>query len=121
MITGFHHVQISVPPGNADEVRRFYGEVLGLPEIPVPENMNRYGLIWFKVGPRELHVGIEDGIDRLKTRTHLAYEVDGIADWRERLQSHGVKLIDQPVIEGYDRFHIQDPFGNRLEFIGKRM
>jgi hypothetical protein len=28
-------------------------------------------------------------------------------------------LIDQPKIQGFDRFHINDPFGNRLEIIGR--
>jgi catechol 2,3-dioxygenase-like lactoylglutathione lyase family enzyme len=119
MITGYHHTQISVPSGVAEEVRRFYGQVLGLVEVDVPPALQGRGLIWFKVGDRELHVGVEDGINRLATRTHLAYEVNDIADFRRNLSAHGIELIDQPKIEGYDRVHIHDPFGNRIEIIGR--
>jgi catechol 2,3-dioxygenase-like lactoylglutathione lyase family enzyme len=118
MITGYHHTQISAPSGSAEQVRRFYGQVLGLLELEVPPSLQGRGLIWFKVGDRSLHVGVEDGVNRLATRTHLAYEVDDIAACRERLASHGIALIDQPKIAGFDRFHLHDPFGNRLEIIG---
>jgi catechol 2,3-dioxygenase-like lactoylglutathione lyase family enzyme len=118
MITGYHHTQISAPSGSAEEVRRFYGQVLGLAEAPVPPSLQGHGLIWFKVGNRTLHVAVEDGVNRLGTRAHLAYEVDDIAACRRHLAGQGIKLIDQPKIVGFDRFHLHDPFGNRLEIIG---
>ena len=119
MITGYHHTQISAPSGSAQEVRRFYGQVLGMAELEVPSALQGRGLIWFAVGDHSLHVGVEDGIDRLATKTHLAYEVDDIKATRRRLSEQGIKLIDQPKIVGWDRFHIHDPFGNRLEIIGR--
>src|SRR5205085_8908401 len=112
------HAQVTAPPGSAGEVRRFYGQVLGLAEIPVPAGMRKYGLIWFALGPQQLHVSIEDRIDRHKTHAHLAYLVDDIAAWRERIAGAGLKLFEQPLVPGYDRFHLLDPFGNRLEIIG---
>jgi len=118
MIVGYNHAQISVSDGMAEKVREFYGQFLGLTEIPVPKALQGRGLIWFQVGDRQLHVGIEEGINRLATRAHLAYEVDDIAVLRRRLASNGFELIEQPKIEGFDRFHITDPFGNRVEFIG---
>ncbi len=117
MIAGYNHAQITVPTGQADQVRKFFGEILGLTEIPVAPALQGRGLIWFKVGDRELHVGEEDGVNRLATRAHLAYEVDDIATLRKRLAFEGFELIEQPKIEGYDRFHIRDPFGNRVEFM----
>jgi catechol 2,3-dioxygenase-like lactoylglutathione lyase family enzyme len=118
MILGFNHAMITVPDGSAEKVRQFYGELLGLTELPVPPAMQGRGLIWFKVGDRQLHVGIEDGINR-NTRAHLAYEVDDIAKLRAQLTFEDLELIEQPKIEGYDRFHTHDPFGNRLEFMGR--
>ena len=35
MIIDYHHTQITAPKGSEAEVRRFYGGVLGLREIPV--------------------------------------------------------------------------------------
>ena len=120
MITRYNHTQVTVPKGSSDEVRRFYGQVLGLREIAVPDTMTNYGLIWFRVGERdELHVGQEDGIDRRRTKAHLAYEVDDMAAWRGRLAAHGIETIEQPKIPGLDRVHLHDPFGNRIEIIGR--
>jgi catechol 2,3-dioxygenase-like lactoylglutathione lyase family enzyme len=119
MIIGYHHTQVSVPSGNSAEVRRFYGQVLEMPEIPLPPSMKNFPLIWFKVGNRELHVAVEDNINRLATRAHIAYEVDDIAEVRKRLTEQGIELMDQPKIVGYDRFHMHDPFGNRIEIIGR--
>jgi catechol 2,3-dioxygenase-like lactoylglutathione lyase family enzyme len=119
MIVGYNHTQISVPPGNADKVREFYGRFLGLTELPVPTSLQGRGLIWFKVGDRQLHVGVEDGVNRIATTAHLAYDVDNIAELRQQLTAAGFELFEQPKIEGYDRFHIRDPFGNRVEFMGQ--
>ncbi len=119
MILGYNHAQITVPDGAAEKVRQFYGEFLGLPEMPVPPALRNRGLIWFKVGDRELHVGIEEGVNRLATRAHVAYDVDDIAQMRRRFVDAGFELIEQPKIAGFDRFHITDPFGNRVEFMGR--
>jgi catechol 2,3-dioxygenase-like lactoylglutathione lyase family enzyme len=119
VITAINHVQISVPPGSESEVRRFYGSVLGLTEIPLPASMTGAKLIWFDIGRGStLHVGFEAGVNRLATRAHIAYQVSDIADWRRRMAGAGLELIDQPKVEGHDRFHFIDPFGNRVEMIG---
>ena len=119
MIVGYQHAQITVPPGTAELVREFYGTFLGLEEIAVPPALQGRGLIWFGVGGLQLHVGVEDGVDRLATRAHLAYEVDQISQLRDQLKTRNIAMIEQPQIEGFDRFHVVDPFGNRVEFIGK--
>jgi catechol 2,3-dioxygenase-like lactoylglutathione lyase family enzyme len=118
MITGFHHAQVTAPRGSAGAVRRFYGQILNLTEIPVPETMTKYGLIWFQCGPCQLHIGQEDGIERARTGAHLAYHVQDVPAWRKRLASQGLELVEQPKIAGFDRFHIRDPFGNKIEIIG---
>jgi catechol 2,3-dioxygenase-like lactoylglutathione lyase family enzyme len=118
MIVAYNHTQITVPSGSAEKVRAFYGQFLGLTEMPVPPALQRRGLIWFKVGDRQLHVGVEDGVNRMATGAHLAYDVDNILELRQKLAAAGFELFEQPKIEGYDRFHISDPFGNRVEFMG---
>jgi hypothetical protein len=42
-----------------------------------------------------------------------------MAAWRRRLKEHGIETVDQPKIPGLDRVHLHDPFGNRIEIIGK--
>lgn len=119
MVLGYNHAQITVPPGSADRVRAFYGQLLGMSEMQVPDSLKGRGLIWFRVGNLELHVGVEDGVNRLATRAHLAYEVADIGRLRQLLSDAGFELIEQPRIEGFDRIHITDPFGNRVEFMGR--
>lgn len=118
-IIGYNHAQVTAPPGSDEAIRHFYGQVLGLSEMPVPESMRAHRLIWFRVGNLELHVGQEEGVDRNKTKAHLAFEVDDIDQWRRRLAEQGIETFNQPLIPGYDRLHLKDPFGNRVEIIGR--
>jgi len=60
-----HHVQVSIPRGAEDEARRFYGEVLGLMEIPKPPALAGRGGFWLSLGEMQIHFGVEDGVDRL--------------------------------------------------------
>jgi catechol 2,3-dioxygenase-like lactoylglutathione lyase family enzyme len=116
-ILGLHHAQITVPKGAEAEARRFYCEVLGLPEIEKPASLKERGGFWLQVGDREVHVGTEDEVDRYQTKAHLAYRVENLAAWREHLESHGITVKDSIPIPGFDRFEFRDPFGNRIELI----
>jgi RimJ/RimL family protein N-acetyltransferase len=62
-------------------------------------------------------VGTEDGVDRLATKGHIAYEISDLAEMRRRLAEAGVEMIDSIPIPGHDRFELRDPFGNRVEII----
>lgn len=115
MIEAIHHVQITVPSDKLGEARAFYEETLGLQPAPRPANMGRDGL-WFRVFDRDLHIGIEDGIDR-KTRAHVAFKVDNVAAHAELLASAGLAVQHPVKMEGYERIQFRDPFGNMIELI----
>jgi catechol 2,3-dioxygenase-like lactoylglutathione lyase family enzyme len=118
MIRGIHHVQITIPTGMEEAARAFYCGVLGLPEIEKPDSLKNRGGFWLGVGDRQVHVGTEDGFDRLTTKAHIAYQVDDVAAWKERLMQQGTHLGKESVpIPGYARFEFRDPFGNRVEMI----
>jgi catechol 2,3-dioxygenase-like lactoylglutathione lyase family enzyme len=117
MIAGIHHTQISIPRGAEDAARRFYCEVLGLPEVEKPAALRNRGGLWLQVGDTQVHVGTEDGVDRRATKSHVAYAVTDLKAWRTRLQQEGITVQDGIPIPGYDRFEFRDPFGNRVEFI----
>jgi catechol 2,3-dioxygenase-like lactoylglutathione lyase family enzyme len=117
VIKAINHVQITIPPGSEDAARAFYCGTLGLPEIPKPESLAGRGGFWLAIGDHQIHVGTESGFDRLTTKAHIAYEVDDVEYWRERLESAGAVIADSVPIPGYDRFETRDPFGNRLEMI----
>ena len=117
MITGIHHVHITIPPGSEDAAREFYCGFLGLPEIDKPASLQGRGGLWLRAGDRELHIGAEAGVDRLKTRAHVALHVTDALQWRRKIESRGWPIVEQPLIEGYERFHFRDPFGNNIELI----
>jgi len=117
MITGLHHAQITVPTDQVDAARRFYCGVLGLEEIPKPESLQSRGGFWLAAGSHSVHVGIEDDIDRAKTKAHIAYSVSNLEAWRNQLSAIGFELIDGVPIPGFHRFEFRDPFGNRVELI----
>jgi catechol 2,3-dioxygenase-like lactoylglutathione lyase family enzyme len=117
MILGLHHAQITVPKGAEDEARAFYCGVLGLAEVPKPEALAGRGGFWLEAGDRQVHVGVEEGVDRRATKAHVAYEVRGLAAWRERLARAGIEILDGAPLPGLDRFEFRDPFGNRVELV----
>jgi len=115
IIKGLHHAQISLPLGAEEAGRAFYCGVLGLPEISKPEALQGRGGFWLQVGDRQVHVATEDGVNRQATKTHLAYEVDDIAAWQQKLTELGITTVEAIPIPGHQRFEFRDPFGNRVE------
>jgi catechol 2,3-dioxygenase-like lactoylglutathione lyase family enzyme len=116
-IIGIHHVQVTIPRGTEELTRQFYCQLLGLSEIEKPEVLQERGGIWLQVGDRQVHMGAEEGVDRHKTKAHIAYQVSDIASWRKRLQEKGVAIQDDVPLPGLERFQVRDPFGNKIEFI----
>ena len=116
-LTRVHHVQITAPANAEAEARAFYCGVLGLVEVEKPDSLKRRGGFWVSLGEAQIHIGLEDGVDRRSTKAHVAYQVTDIAHWRDKLQAHGVAVLDSITIPGYERFEFRDPFGNRVELI----
>ena len=119
MILRVQHAQITIPKGSETEARAFYCGVLGLREIPKPEILQKRGGFWLEVGAFQVHVGTEDGFDRTQTKAHLAYEVEDLEAWREKLEENNIAIPDSLQIPHYKRFEFRDPFGNRVEFLEK--
>lgn len=117
IIQRVQHAQITVPKGAENAAREFYCEFLGLEEVPKPDALAGRGGFWMQLGDFQIHVGTENDFDRTKTKAHLAYQVEDLAGWREKLASSGVKILPGIPIPGYDRFEFRDPFGNRVEFL----
>lgn len=117
MIKGVDHAQITIPKGSEGDARSFYCSFLGLEEIEKPENRKKNGGFWLKVGETQIHVGTEDGIDRTKTKAHVAYRVSNLEDWRRRLKERSIEVFDSPPFPNANAFEFRDPFGNRVELI----
>lgn len=117
MILSVHHAQITIPKGAEDDARAFYCDLLGLKEIKKPESLSGRGGFWLEVGDRQVHVGTEDGVERDRTKAHVAYLVDDLEWARERLKANDINILEGIPIPGYSRFEFRDPFGNRVEFL----
>ncbi len=113
---GIHHVQIAIPPGGEDSARTFYGELLGLQEIAKPVNLQSRGGVWFATRNLQLHLGVERDF-RPAQKAHVAFVVEDIAHLRTRVEAAGYQPLDDEPLEGYIRFYLSDPFGNRLEML----
>ena len=117
MILGLHHAQITIPKGSEEEGKVFYCKILGLNEKEKPDSLKGRGGFWLQVGDRDVHVGTEDGFDRLTTKAHLAYQVADLSYYRNILEQNEISIIEGVPIPGFDRFEFRDPFGNRVELI----
>jgi len=117
MIIALHHVQITIPKGSEEQGKDFYCGVLGLKEIEKPHSLKGRGGFWLQLGHQEVHVGTEDGFDRLSTKAHIAYQVEDIDYWKTILAKHQIEIVESVPIPSYERFEFRDPFGNRLEII----
>ena len=110
------HVSIPRPPGSAAQTRAFYGDLLGLPEIPAPNSISDLEVIWFKIGAEaELHCFREEPLDDPSIR-HFCLVVDDLPAMRGNLSGAGFAPYDVEPIPGRPRFFCRDPFGNIIEF-----
>ncbi len=109
---GIQHVQISVAPDKVESSRAFYIGLLGMHEIHDPFPKQGY---WLAAGNQEVHIRSEANIERNKTRAHTAFIVDDLAACKRDLEAAGFETFPQPKIVGYNRFHVLDPSGNRIE------
>jgi catechol 2,3-dioxygenase-like lactoylglutathione lyase family enzyme len=113
------HVQIAAPPGAEAAARHFFGEVLGLGELPKPHPLSLRGGVWFACGSQQLHVGIERDF-RPARKAHVALRVpsaEALARLRARLEALGVPTRNEDEPPGTARFFADDPWGNRIEFL----
>jgi catechol 2,3-dioxygenase-like lactoylglutathione lyase family enzyme len=117
LILSIHHAQITIPAGAEDAAREFYCKTLGLVETQKPDSLAGRGGFWLVVGDRQVHVGIENNVERERSKAHVAYLVDDLDALRAKLTAAKIDIIDGIPIPGYSRFEFRDPFGNRVEFL----
>ncbi len=99
---------------------KFYGEVLGLPQIPKPPELQERGGLWFELSGVELHVGIEEPGAVAAKRGHIGLLVTNLMGLRKRLSLNNCAIEEALPIPKYERFYAPDPFGNRIEFMTPR-
>lgn len=115
-IHALDHVQLAMPPGEEEAARRFYVGVLGLTEVPKPAVLAGKGGVWFEGGSLRLHLGVEADF-RPARKAHPAFLVQNLPALVRRLAEAGIPTAAADPLEGVERVHVSDPFGNRLELL----
>jgi len=113
-----NHITLSVPAGEHDKVREFYGDVLGLEEVPRPEALNAvYDLMWFKFLDILLHIDFTPPWTKPEENRHVAIEVEDLPALRRYLEGRQAIIREAVVMPDRDRFYLLDPFGNHFELL----
>ena len=114
-LRSLQHVSSPFPDGEQATIRRFYGEVLGLREVPLPASLESMRLVWFSAGPGlELH--FFPGRPDPTAARHLCLDIEDLEETRRDLAAAGLVPYDDIPIPNRPRFFCMDPVGNLLEF-----
>ncbi len=117
-ITGIDHVQIAVPRALETACLKFYREIFAFPELVKPVELQARGGAWFKVGPLQMHIGVDPDASP-KSKRHICFLTADLARAKSFVLARGIAIEEESVAEGLSRFFIRDPAGNRIE-IGQR-
>jgi catechol 2,3-dioxygenase-like lactoylglutathione lyase family enzyme len=115
-VLGMHHVQLAMPPGEEDAAVRFYGAILGLTQVRKPPELEARGGAWFRDEALEVHLGVEEPFSPAR-KAHPAFLVRNLPTLRARIETAGYRVTDDVPLPGFQRCHVRDPFGNRLELL----
>ncbi len=112
-ISQIDHVSVIIT--DVERSRRFYGDLLGLKEIPKPRTFD-FVVVWYDLGNMHVHLLLKDKADTTSPR-HFALRVADAQAARAYFREHSVPTSETTLIPGADRFFINDPDGNRIEII----
>jgi catechol 2,3-dioxygenase-like lactoylglutathione lyase family enzyme len=110
------HILLAMPAGREADARKFYQELLGIPEAAKPPNLVARGGCWFEAGELKVHLGVEKNFVPAR-KAHPAFIVDDLQGLTAILQNAGYAIAHDKPLEGYDRIFVDDPFGNRIELM----
>jgi catechol 2,3-dioxygenase-like lactoylglutathione lyase family enzyme len=114
-----HHISVSVT--DLERAKRFYGEVLGLKQVPRPDF--DFPGAWYELGDRQLHLIVHTSPRSLRGTTevdardgHFAVRVTDYEATLDHLRAHGVPILDSPVNPTpWSQIYVTDPDGNVIE------
>jgi catechol 2,3-dioxygenase-like lactoylglutathione lyase family enzyme len=114
-IVEVNHVNVTVPAELEEAAKYFYGEVIGLKQIPKPEGPRQFVGAWYELGSSQLHLSIENNPQNAASNRHVCYGVADLAVAEKRLRDAGVEIIP----DSLRRFFVRDPAGNLIEITAR--
>ena len=115
-VVSIDHVQLAMPAGREAEARAFYADILGISEQPKPPHLATRGGCWFERGALKIHLGVEPQFVPAR-KAHPALIVEDLPALVATLKRAGYAVVENELLEGYDRVYVDDPFGNRIELM----
>jgi len=112
----YEHVLIAIPAGQERRAREFYVDVMGFTEVVRPEALGGTGGGWFRAGAVMLHLGVDPNF-RGAAMAHPAFLVSPLAPLIARCEAAGHPTKPAEKLPGFNRVHVLDPFGNRIELM----
>ena len=112
-IDSINRVQLAFPQGEEAQVRRFYGSLVGLTELKYPADQ----ALHFVAGSQRVDLVPTTTWQAPAAHAVLAFEVQNLPRLRHQLLHADVALEEHQPLPGYLRFYVNDPAGNRLEFL----
>ena len=85
-------------------------------ELEKPAELARRGGCWFRCGDQQLHIGVEQEFHPAK-KAHPAFRVKNMIVIKTRLNSYRVPFQEDVANPAVKRIFVDDPWGNRLEFV----
>ncbi|HYJ88338.1 MAG TPA: VOC family protein [Pyrinomonadaceae bacterium] len=110
------HVNVTVPAALEQAAKHFYGEVIGLKQIPKPEGPRQFVGAWYELGNSQLHLSVEEDPQNAGSSRHICYGVADLAVAEQVLRDAGIEIIPDPL----RRFFVRDPAGNLIEITERR-
>lgn len=110
------HVQLAMPAGGEGDAVAFYEGRLGLAQVPKPEPLAGRGGCWFERDDVRIHLGVEEPFTPAR-KAHPALLVTELRPLVAALEADGVAVSEAEPLAGFDRVHVLDPFGNRVELV----
>jgi len=105
-----------MPAEGESEARRFYADLLGIPEVPKPPDLAKRGGAWFETTNVRNHHGVELNFAPAR-KAHPGLLVIELKVLSFRLTNAGYEVTEAEPLEGYLHVYVNDPFGNRLELL----
>ena len=115
-ILGIHHVQLAMPAGGENQARRFYSDLLGIPEVEKPAELAKRGGVWFEDGTVKVHLGVEQNFTPAR-KAHPGLLVHNLSALALSLTNAGHTVTPGEPLAGYEHVYVDDPFGNRVELL----
>jgi trans-aconitate 2-methyltransferase len=117
-VSALDHAQLAMPEGEEEAGRGFYGGVLGMVEMPKPPVLAARGGCWFSGHRADIHLGVERDF-RPAVKAHVAVAVTDVDEMAARVAAAGRRVTWDDELAPRRRFFTDDPFGNRIEILGR--